>query len=282
MEKSLQRVVIKAKTGWLDIDLKEVWQYRDLIWQFVKRDLALVYKQTILGPLWLFLNPLLSSVVFTVVFGSLVGLSSDSVPRILFYFAGTSMWWLFSKTFSVNSEVFIANKHVFSKVYFPRLAVPISQVITAVINYCVQLVLLVAFYVFYLIKGEVTISPWILLVPVLILQCALLGTGVGLVISALTTKYRDLVIATGFGLQLWMYASPVIYPLSSTALAPRINFVLRANPMTAILENFRFMLLGSGSFMRTEWIVSWVITLVALFAGVVLFSRTQRTFADTI
>ena len=282
MDRRNETVDINANQNPFHIDVKEIIQYKDLIRQFVKRDLLLVYKQTVLGPLWLFLNPLISSVAYSVVFGTLVGVSTDSVPKILFYLSGTSIWWLLQKTFSVSSETFIANRDVFSKVYFPRLIAPIAQTITAIVNFCVQFLMLAAFYLFYLVQGSVTISPWVLLVPALVVQCALLGTGAGLLISSWTAKYRDLTIAATFGLQLWMYISPVIYPLSSTHLTPRIGLVLRLNPMTAILENFRFALLGSGAFLGWEWALSWALTLAVFFCGVLMFNKTQSTFADTI
>lgn len=282
MERATQTTEIKSRPGWFDIDIKGIRQYKDLIKLLVKRDLALVYKQTALGPLWLFINPLISSIVYTIIFGRLAELSSDGAPQLLFYLSGTSLWSLFSRTLTDNANTFITNKAVFGKVYFPRLVAPISQTITSAITFIIQLLLLAVFFVIYSIKGAVALSPWVLLLPVLTVQCALLGMGMGMIISALTTKYRDLAIAIGFGLQLWMYASPVVYPLSSTLVTPRVNFVLRLNPMTAILENFRFALLGSGKLMIGSWIVSWCTTLVVVFIGVLLFCRTEKTFTDTI
>ena len=282
MERALQTIEIKSHSSWFDIDLKGLEKYGDLIKLLVKRDLALIYKQTALGPLWLFINPLISSLVYTIIFGRLAELSSDGAPQILFYLSGTSLWSLFSRTLTQNSHTFMTNNAVFGKVYFPRLVAPISQTITSTITFFMQFLMLAVFYLVFLIKGAVTLSPWVLLLPILTVQCALLAMGMGLIISALTTKYRDLEIAIGFGLQLWMYASPVVYPLSSTLVTPRVNMVLRINPMTAILENFRFCLLGSGKLLVGSWLLSWGITLIILFAGVLLFSHTEKTFTDTI
>lgn len=280
MEKATQTVEIRPHTGWFDVDLMGIWRYRDLVALFVRRNFVLTFKQTILGPAWLFINPLLSSVVYTVIFGRLAGLSSDGVPQYLFYLAGTSLWGLFSSTLTGNSNTFLSNSAVFGKVYFPRLVAPVSLSITYILRFLIQFGMLLLFYVYFLYKGEVTLTPWVLLLPVLILQCALLGMGAGLIVSALTTRYRDLSIAVGFGIQLWMYASPVVYPLSSTAA--RIKWVLLFNPMTAILENFRFALFGSGALLRGDWILSWCMTLGILLVGVLLFNRMEKTFADTI
>ena len=275
-----EEIIIKPKTGWFDIDLAELWRYRDLIVMFVKRNFTVQFKQTILGPLWLIINPLMTSVVFTFVFGNFAGIPTDGVPTMLFYMAGNTMWGLFASALTGTSNTFTANAGVFGKIYFPRLTAPISQVITSLVNFGIQFAMLMIFFVYFASRGEVALSWWALLIPALLLHTVVLGLGVGIIISSVTTKYRDLAIAVGFGVQLWMYATPVVYPLSQTGSWMRT--LLLINPMTSIINNFRFALLGCGQLMTGWWAVSAVITLILLALGVILFSRIEKTFMDTV
>ena len=275
--------VIKPRTGWFDLDLKELWQYRDLIVMFVKRNFTVLYKQTILGPAWILLNPLLTTVLFNVVFGGIAGLSTDGTPSFLFYMAGNTMWTFFSTCINNTANTFVANAQVFGKVYFPRLTTPISQVLTSLINFFIQLAMFAIFWVYFWLTGaNVRLSPWLLAVPLVILVTMLLGLGVGIIISSLTTKYRDLAIAVGFGVQLWMYASPVVYPLSTLEKGSLLRLVVSLNPMTAPIEVFRTATLGTGTIEAWTLVYSVVFTLVALAVGVVLFSRIEKNFMDTV
>ena len=275
--------VIKPRTGWFDIDFKELWQYRDLVTMFVKRSFTTMYKQTILGPAWLLINPLITTVIFNLVFGNLAGLSTDGTPAFLFYMAGNTLWTFFANCINNTANTFVANAQVFGKVYFPRLTMPISQVLTSLINFLIQSAMFVVFWVYFCVTGaQLHLTLWLLAVPLVVLQVMLLGLGVGIIVSALTTKYRDLAIAVGFGVQLWMYASPVVYPVSMLNNSPRLQALLQFNPMTAPIEVFRAATLGGGTV--TAWGVAYslVFTAAALVLGVVLFSRIEKTFMDTV
>ena len=240
--------IIRPRTGWFDIDLRELWRYRDLIVMFVKRNFAVLYKQTILGPAWVLLNPLLTSVLFNVVFGGIAGLSTDGTPSFLFYMAGNTVWTFFASCINNTANTFVANSQVFGKVYFPRLTMPISQVLTSLINFAIQAAMYVIFWLYFRATGaEMHLTAWMWALPVVIVQVMLLGLGVGIIVSSLTTKYRDLAIAVSFGVQLWMYVSPVVYPLSTLGNSPRLAFLMRLNPMTAPVEIFRTATLGTGS-----------------------------------
>lgn len=275
--------VIRPKTGWFDIDLRELWQYRDLVVMFVKRNFTVLYKQTILGPLWILLNPLITTVLFNVVFGGLGGLSTDGIPGFLFYMAGNTVWTFFANCVNNTANTFVANSQVFGKVYFPRLTMPLSQVLTGLINFAIQAAMYAIFWLWFCFTGaDIHLTAWALYIPVLILQTMLLGLGVGIIVSALTTKYRDLSIAVGFGVQLWMYASPVVYPLSSLGNSPRLRMLVQLNPMTAPIEAFRLATLGTGTVSVGGIVYSLVFTLVTLAIGVVLFSRVEKTFMDTV
>lgn len=273
--------VIRPHTGWFDINLSQLWQYRDLIVMFVKRNFAQLYKQTILGPFWILLNPLITTLIFTAVFGGLAGLAPGGVPAFLFYMAGNMLWTFFSTCIVGTANTFVNNAALFGKVHFPRLTVPISQIITAFINFAVQAVMFLAFYLWYVIQGADIHFTWAaLLLPLLLLQTALLALGVGIIVSAVTTKYRDLAIAVSFGVQLWMYASPVVYSLST--MPQQYHTLLLCNPVTPILETFRFALLGSGQINWWALALSLGVTILLLTGGVVLFSRVEKTFMDTV
>lgn len=273
--------IIKPKTGWFDINLKELIQYKDLIVMFVKRDFKTLYKQTILGPLWIIINPLLTTVMFTVVFGNIANIPTDGVPQLVFYMLGTTVWTYFSSCLTKTSTTFTENAAIFGKVYFPRLVTPISTVISGLINFGVQFLMFLGFMIYFMIKGS-PIQPnlWILMTPLLLVQLAALALGFGIIISSLTTKYRDLTVLVGFGVQLWMYATPVVYPASQ--ISGNLKTLMMLNPVSPIVESFRYAFLGSGSIPWNYLGISVITTLVVLFVGVVLFSRVEKTFMDTV
>lgn len=272
---------IRSRTGWFDIDLSELWRYRDLILLFVRRDFVAIYKQTILGPLWFLLQPLFSTIVFTVVFGNIARIPTDGIPPFLFYLSGIVAWTYFSSCMTKTSNTFIDNAGIFGKVYFPRMAVPISVVITNLLTFAIQFGLFMVFLTYYYMTGS-PVHPNIILVlvPLLLVQMAALGLGMGILISSLTTKYRDLTFALGFGVQLWMYATPIVYPLSQ--IPERWQWFLTLNPMTSIVETFRYAFLGSGSIQSWMLGVSAGMTFLILFLGVFLFSRVEKNFMDTV
>lgn len=273
--------IIKPKTGWFDINLKELIQYKDLIVMFVKRDFKTMYKQTILGPLWIIINPLMTTLMFTIVFGNIANISTDGMPQIVFYMLGTTVWTYFSSCLTKTSSTFTGNAAIFGKVYFPRLVTPISTVISGLINFGVQFLMFLGFMAYFMIKGS-PIEPnlWILITPLLLVQLAALALGFGIIISSMTTKYRDLAVLVTFGVQLWMYATPVVYPASQ--IGGKLKTLMMLNPVSPIVESFRYAFLGSGSIPWNYLGISVVTTLVVLFAGVVLFSRVEKTFMDTV
>lgn len=275
--------IIRPRSGWFDINLKELWQYRDLTLMFVKRNFTVLYKQTILGPAWILLNPLITTLIFNVVFGNMAGMPTDGVPGFLFYMAGNTVWTFFANCVNNTANTFVTNSQVFGKVYFPRLTMPASQVLTSLINFLIQAAMYLMFWLYFFATGaEIRFTLWTLAVPLVMLQVMLLGLGVGIIVSSLTTKYRDLAIAVGFGVQLWMYASPVVYPLSMLDESPRLKVLVELNPMTAPIEVFRAATLGTGSVSAGSILYSVVFTIAALVLGVVLFSRIEKTFMDTV
>lgn len=278
--------VIRPKNGWFDLKLKEVYAYRDLIFLFVKRNFVSKYKQTILGPAWAIIQPLLTTVVFTLVFGNIAGLAPGGVPSFIFYLSGTILWTYFSNCLSQTANTFVANSSTMGKVYFPRLVMPISTVCSELISLAIQYGFLLIFLVYYAVTGQgVAPNWWMLMTPVLVLQLAMLSLGCGIIISALTTKYRDLAMLVGFGTQLWMYASPVAYDMYSfAAFAPggKWHALYMCNPVTPIVNLFRYGYLGIGSMEWQYYAISWGVTLALLFVGTVLFSRVEKTFMDTV
>lgn len=289
MEKNQQQwtTIIKPRTGWFDIDLKELWQYRDLVVMFVKRSFATLYKQTILGPAWILINPLLTTVIFTVVFGNIAGLAESGVPSFLFYMAGNAIWSFFASCITGTANTFVTNAGLFGKVYFPRLTMPISQVVISFINLIIQMVMFFVFWVWFYFFGQeygtVQMNLWVLALPAVLLLVMVMGLGVGIIVSSLTTKYRDLAIVVSFGVQLWMYATPVVYSMSEIAgNSPRLLMLMRLNPMTEPVQVFRYALLGCGEISPAWLLYSAVVALVTLAAGVVLFSRVEKTFMDTV
>lgn len=275
------KTVIKPKTGWRDIDLKEIWQYRDLIYLFVKRNFATRYKQTILGPAWIIISPLFSTIISTFVFGTIAKIPSDGVPYFLFYMCGNVMWSYFSSCLTSTSSTFVSNAGVFGKVYFPRLVSPISTVLTGLLDFGIQLLMFVGFLVYYIIAGASVCPNFaILLLPLLVLQMAALGLGCGIIISSLTTKYRDLTVLVSFGVSLWMYITPIIY--SSASLSPKLRAVAMLNPVAPVIEITRYAFLGTGMLPLGYWAISILLTAVVLAIGVVLFSKVEKTFMDTV
>ncbi len=274
-------IEIKPKTKALSLNFSELWHYRDLIRMFVKRDFSTVYKQTILGPIWFFIQPILTTIMFTVVFGNIANISTDGTPKILFYLAGITLWNYFSDCLVTTSDTFIKNAHIFGKVYFPRLAVPLSVVISNLMKFGVQLLLFIVVYVYYLSTNAAIAPNWtLLLLPLLILDMAILGLGAGMIISALTTKYRDLRFLVAFGIQLLMYATPVIYPLSS--IGPKYKWIMELNPMTPIIETFKFGFIGAGMFSWVALLQSFIVSVVLFVIGTLIFNRVEKTFMDNV
>jgi lipopolysaccharide transport system permease protein len=282
------KTVLKGKNGWFDLNLKELFKYRDLIALFVKRDFVSLYKQTILGPLWAIIQPLLTTVVFSLIFGTVAGLAAPGVPQFVFYLSGNIIWTYFSTALTNTSNTFVNNSAILGKVYFPRLVMPISTVISNLINLFIQFIFMMGFMVFYWADGTVTATNWVVaLTPVLILQLVLLSLGCGILISAMTTKYRDLKMLVGFGLQLWQYASPVAYDMFTMGggiFAPGGAFhtLYMLNPITPIINIFRYGFFGIGA---PEWgfyAISWGVTILIFVIGVVIFSRVEKNFMDTI
>ena len=273
---------ISSKHRWYDLNLKEVWQYRDLITLFTKRTFALTYKQTVLGPAWIFLNPLISSLIYAFVFGGIAGIGTDGIPTILFYLCSNAIWIFFSSCVTKNAQTFTANAGVFGKVYFPRLTIPISNVLASVVQFGIQMLLVLAFMAYYLICGQVhpNWEAWLLL-PVVLLHLGILGLGFGIIISSLTTKYRDLSILVTFGVQLWMYVTPIVYPLSQLGDGI-MKTILMINPVTAPVEMFRYAVVGQGTIMPGYLALSWAITIFVAVLGVMIFNKVEKTFMDTV
>ncbi len=273
---------ITSKRKWFEMNLKEVWRYRDLIILFTKRTFAVTYKQTILGPAWIFLNPLISSLIYAFVFGGIAGIGTDGVPTILFYLCSNAIWIFFSTCVTQNATTFTGNAAVFGKVYFPRLAMPISNVLSSIIQFGIQMLLVLIFMVFYLVKGQVhpNWAAWAL-VPVVLVQLGVLGLSVGIIISSLTTKYRDLSILVTFGVQLWMYITPIVYPISSVGKG-FMETVFMINPVTPGVELIRYAVLGQGMVHWGYYALSCGLTVALFLIGVMTFNRVEKTFMDTV
>lgn len=273
---------ISAKHRLLDLNLKEVWRYRDLITLFVKRDFTVSYKQTILGPAWLFITPLFSSIVHAFVFGGIAGIGTEGVPTLLFYLCSNAIWAYFATCLTSNARTFTDNAYVFGKVYFPRLTTPIANVLSTVIRFGIQMVMVLLFMVYFLFRGE--LHPhwgWWLMIPVELMHLGILGLGFGIIVSSMTTKYRDLSILVDFGVSLWMYATPVVYPLSTLADG-WIKTILLINPVTSSVELMRYAILGQGTLNWGYYGLSWVITLAVALLGIMIFNKVERTFMDTV
>ena len=275
-------LVIKPRKKLLDIDFKGIWQYRDLFRMFVKRDIITVYKQTILGPLWFFFQPVFTTVMYMFVFATLAGISTGGIPQALFYMSGTLLWNYFNACFTTGQNTFTGNQGIFSKVYFPRLVAPLAGITSGFIKALIQTLPLIVVYIYYVIDGEPIHLTWeFLLTPVLFVLIALMGLGCGLIISALTVRYRDLNNLVTFALQLWMYSTPVIYPVSISGDRTLTAF-LKGNPLQGIFTDFRYMLTGIGEMDWWGLLYSAVFTIAILFLGIIIFNRQERTFMDTI
>ena len=273
---------IDSKPKLMDFNLREVWRYKDLIILFTKRSFVVKYKQTILGPAWLIINPLITSVMYNIIFGVIAGLSTEGVPQILFYMGSQAVWAYFASCLTTTANTFLSNANIFGKIYFPRLTMPISSVLSSMINFCIQLLMFGCFWVYFLYLGEV--HPNFMYIPLfllVLLQLACLGLGLGIIISSLTTKYRDLGVLVGFGVQLWMYGTPVVYPIS-TITSAKLKLALHLNPVTQAVETFRYIFLGVGEVSVFWWAVTIGITAVILMFGILLFNKVEKTFMDTI
>ncbi len=277
----MQHTHISAKHELFDLKLGELWRYRDLVWLFTKRSFVVTYKQTILGPLWLVINPLLTSVMHLVLFSGIAGLSTDGAPELLFYLTGNAIWNFFSTCVSSNAYTFTGNAGLFGKVYFPRLTMPVSVLLSNGVRFGIQMLPVLVLLLWYTLRGALQPhwGAWLLL-PLLLAQLGLMGLGVGILISSLTTKYRDLGVLVGFGMSLWMYATPVVYPLS--AVSDELRRLLCINPVTAPVEFFRWAVLGIGSVDYTALAVSCGVTLLVTLLGIVVFNKVERTFMDTV
>ena len=272
--------VIESKHSLFDINLKELWHYRDLLVLFVRRDFVTVYKQTILGPLWFFIQPLLTTITFTIIFGNVAQLSTDGAPKVVFYMAGITLWNYFSTCLTTVSGVFNANAGIFGKVYFPRLIMPLTIVISNLMKFVVQFLLFVCFVGYFTLQNQIHPNSWILLTPFIIILMALISMGIGLILSSMTTKYKDLNQLIGFGVQLFMYATPVIYPSSS--VPQNYQWVVELNPLVGLFDYMRFAYLGVGEFTISDLVYPSLFSIVILAIGVLVFNKTQKTFMDTV
>ena len=272
--------VISSDHSLFKLNLKEVWDYRDLVYMFVKRDFVSSFKQTILGPLWIFINPIFTTVVYLIIFGNIANLSTDGAPKILFYLAGVTLWNYFSSSLGGTSNVFVGNAGIFGKVYFPRLVMPITIVISNLMRFGVQFLLFLVVFFYYWYKGEVTPNWWVLFTPIFILMMSLFALGVGMIFSSLTTKYRDLSMLLTFGISLYMYATPVIYPTSM--LSAKIQPYAKYNPLTGIFEGFKHAWMGVGEFNPIMLVYSTIIILILLAIGTVIFNKVEKGFMDTV
>jgi lipopolysaccharide transport system permease protein len=272
--------VIESRHSLFDINLKEIWHYRDLLVLFVRRDFVTVYKQTILGPLWFFIQPLLTTITFTIIFGNVAQLSTDGAPKIIFYMAGITLWNYFSTCLTTVSGVFNANASIFGKVYFPRLIMPLTIVISNLMKFAVQFLLFICFVVYFTLQNQIQPNSWILLTPFIIILMALISMGIGLILSSMTTKYKDLNQLIGFGVQLFMYATPVIYPSSS--VPQDYQWVVELNPLVGLFDYMRYAYLGVGEFTISDLVYPSIFSIVILAVGVLVFNKTQKTFMDTV
>ena len=275
-------LTIKPKRSLLDIDLKALWHYRDLLMLFVRRDIVAVYQQTILGPIWFFLQPILTTITFVVIFGNVAKLSTDGIPSVLFYLSGIVLWNYFADCLNKTSETFIANAAIFGKVYFPRLIIPLSVIVSNLIKMGIQFVLFLGFWLYFLFKegSVVHVNNIALLFPFLLLFMAGYGLSFGIIISSLTTKYRDLKFLIGFGVQLLMYASPVVYPLST--VPEKYQWILLLNPMTSIIETFKYGFLGAGIYNPLWLLYNFLGMIFFLVIGVLVFNKVEKSFMDTV
>ena len=282
MTQSDYHIHISSQHRWFQLNLKEVWQYRDLIYLFTKRSFVVSYKQTILGPAWIFLTPLFSSIVQAFVFGEIAGIETDGVPVLLFYLCSNAIWTFFSTCLINNANTFTENAYVFGKVYFPRLTMPVSNILSCAIRFGIQMILVLLFMVYFLIQGQVAPhwAAWIL-IPLELVHLGVLGMGFGIIVSSMTTKYRDLGVLVGFGVSLWMYLTPIVYPLSIAAEG-WMKTLLMLNPVTIPVEIIRYAVVGKGTFLWGYYGLSWLLTLAVALLGIMIFNKVERTFMDTV
>lgn len=274
-------IIIKPHKKWYDIDFKGLWQYRDLFFMYIKRDIIVQYKQTILGPLWYVIQPVFTTIMYMFVFGGLAGISTDGVPQPLFYMSGIMMWNYFNSVFSSSSTLFVANAAIFGKVYFPRLVVPLATATSNLLKFLIQLLLFIAIYIFFVCTGTHLSLNWtIVFFPIVVVLVGLFALAAGLIVSSKTTKYRDLMQLVNFGVQLYMYATPIIYPLS--AAPEKYRQIIMLNPLSPLFEATRYMFMGCGAISWSGLAYSLVFTLLLTAYAVVVFSRTERTFMDTV
>jgi lipopolysaccharide transport system permease protein len=274
-------VHIKPNRSIWDLKIKEIFNNKDLIFLFVKRDIITVYKQTILGPIWFFLQPVMTMLVYIFIFAKIAGLSTDGIPQPLFYLAGIIIWNYFAECFNQTSNTFNNNANIFEKVYFPRLIIPLSKILSSLIKFIIQYALFISFYIYYIIyDNNITLTSWILITPFLIILMAGLGLGLGLIFSALTTKYRDLKFLISFGVQLVMYSTPIIYPLNS--VQGKARTIIEYNPFTHIIEAFKFSYFGQGELSCSGLLYATIFAGVSLLLGLLIFNRTERNFIDTV
>jgi len=274
-------LVIKPKTKWYQLDLAAIWKYRDLLMLFVRRDFVAVYKQTVLGPLWFFIQPILTTLSFTFIFGNFAKISTDGIPPVIFYLSGITFWNYFASCLTATSNTFVSNAGMFGKVYFPRLITPLSVVISNLIKFGIQFALFLSVFLYYFISRQIHPNWTIIFLPIYIIMMAGLGLGFGILISSLTTKYRDFTFLVGFGVQLLMYASPIIYPFS--ILDEKLRFILNIiNPMSSIIEAIKYGFLGEGIFSISNLAVSFIYMFLLLFIGIVLFHKVEKSFMDTV
>ncbi|MEQ3690096.1 MAG: ABC transporter permease [Flavobacterium sp.] len=272
--------VIESKHSLLAINFNELWHYRDLLILFVRRDFVTVYKQTILGPLWFFIQPILTTITFTVIFGNVAQLSTDGAPKLVFYMAGITLWNYFSTCLTAVSAVFNSNASIFGKVYFPRLIMPLTIVISNLMKFGVQFLMFLLFVSYFFFQGEIQPNVYILLTPVIIVIMAIIAMGIGLILSSMTTKYKDLNMLIGFGIQLFMYATPVIYPSSS--IPEDYQWVINLNPLVGLFDYMRYAYLGVGSFNTFNLLYPITFAILILFLGIIIFNKVQKTFMDTV
>jgi len=277
-------LIIEPRGSLFKLNLKEVWKYKDLLEMYIKRDIVTFYKQTILGPLWFFIQPVFTTIVFMFVFGGLAGIPTDGIPQPLFYLSGICLWNYFSDSLIKTSDTFYTNQSVFGKVYFPRLVVPISVTISGLLKMLIQFLLFIGVYIYFVAKGtHIGINYYAFLLPVLIFILAGLGLAFGIIVSSMTTKYRDLKFLVAFAVQLWMYFTPVIYPLSvMEGSYKKYMWLIQANPLTAVLETFKYGFLGKGSFSWFALGYSFAFTIALLFIGTIIFNRVERSFMDVV
>ena len=273
---------ISSEHKWFDLKLKEVWRYKDLIWLNTKRSFTVTYKQTVLGPAWIFINPIITSFIYAFVFGGIAGMSTDGLPQILFYLPGTAIWTYFSSCLVKNATTFTANAGVFGKVYFPRLTIPISNMLSAAITFGIQFLMVMIAVIVYTLLGQVSPNWWLFwVIPLVLIHLGVMGMGIGIIISSMTTKYRDLTVLVGFAVQLIMYATPVVYPLSQLSDGWMKNIIM-INPITMPIELYRYALLGVGTLNWVYYAISVAFTLVVIIFGIMVFNKVERTFMDTV